>query len=311
MGRLACAAALLLALAPLCAAQYISDFTGTWLFRYQGLNIMKLTLTAAANGTLSGSLVKPGTLTIDQDGDVTELGPGQGQVVLSVQQSKLAAGRLELVIDGDPFVMVLKPRDRATLAIGGMRPWEMERVAGGSTLSLATSLPEPHYTDEIRALRDQLRVMVKEDQDARKAFDNTRTNAADDRNRTEVLRIFKKYGWVTISLAGKDASHNYWLLVQHQTPEIQRQILPALEKAAKAGDAPMSDYAYLYDRVQVGLGKPQHWGSQTRCVDGKPVLDPVDDPAGLDARRKELFMPPIQDYLKMDYLTKFCESLRK
>jgi len=102
--------------------------------------------------------------------------------------------------------------------------------------------------------------------------------------------IFSKYGWVTNSLAGKDAAHDFWLLVQHQTPEIQRRLLPALEKAAKTGNASMGDYAYLYDRVQVGLGKPQHWGSQSKCQNGKPVLESVDDPAGLDARRKELFM---------------------
>jgi hypothetical protein len=81
-----------------------------------------------------------------------------------------------------------------------------------------------------------------------------------------------------------------------------------MEQAAKSGEASMSDYAYLYDRVQVGLGKPQHWGSQTKCVNGKPVLDPVDDPAGLAQRRKELFMMPIEDYLKMDYLVKFCAN---
>jgi hypothetical protein len=69
----------------------------------------------------------------------------------------------------------------------------------------------------------------------------------------EVLRIFSNYGWVTNSLAGKDAAHDFWLLIQHQTPEIQRRLLPALEKAAETGNAAMGDYAYLYDRVQVGL----------------------------------------------------------
>lgn len=54
----------------------------------------------------------------------------------------------------------------------------------------------------------------------------------------------------------------------------------------------MSDYAYLYDRVQKGLNKPQHWGTQTKCEKSKPVLYPVDDPSSLDMRRKELFMPP-------------------
>lgn len=84
-----------------------------------------------------------------------------------------------------------------------------------------------------------------------------------------------------------------------------------MEKAAKAGDASMSDYAYLYDRVQVGLGKPQHWGTQTKCQNGKPALDPVDDPETLDARRSALLMPPIDEYLKLDMMIKFCTQIGK
>ena len=131
------------------------------------------------------------------------------------------------------------------------------------------------------------------------------------KNRRAVLRIFDRYGWVTNSLAGKDAAHNFWLLVQHQTPEIQQRFLPALEKAAKGNNASMSDYAYLYDRVQMGLNKPQRWGTQATCENGKPVLYPVEDPAGLDKRRAELFMPPIREYLQLDPLVKSCAQAGK
>ena len=192
-----------------------------------------------------------------------------------------------------------------------MRPWRLDRVADGATMVLATSLREPEYSQEIRNLREQLHAMVEEDQAARLKFDQPRMEAADRKNRGEVLRIFDQYGWVTNSLAGKDAAHDFWLLVQHQTPEIQQRLLSAMEKAVKAGDASMTDYAYLYDRVQVGLEKPQRWGTQTKCVDGKPVLDPVEDRANLDARRKELLLPPILDYLQQDYLVKFCAQSGK
>jgi hypothetical protein len=299
---------LFLAMARVCLAQQTSDFDGTWVLKTNGHSILKLTL-ATERGRITGSLTKPSKLTIDQDGDVTDIGPDQ--VTIPVQAAALKRGRLELTIDDDPFVMTMEDRNRALLTLEGMRPWHLERATDSNTVILARSLPEPEYPQEIRALRERLRAMVKEDQDARLAFNQPRMDAADAQNRSEVLRIFDRYGWVTNPLAGKDAAHNFWLLVQHQTPEIQQRLLPALEKSAKDGTASMSDYVYLYDRVQVGLGKPQHWGTQAKCENGKPVLYPVDDPAGLDTRRKELFMQPIRDYLQMDYLAKSCAQTGK
>jgi len=300
--------AILLLAVRMCAAPQSSDFDGTWVLRLNGQNIFKLSL-STERGVVTGSLTKPKELIIAQDGDVTAIGPVQ--VTLPVQKSRYRSGQLELTIDDDPFVMALEDHNRASLVLEGMRPWNLERASDGSAIILATSLSEPNYPEEIRALREQLRAMVKEEQDARLAFDQARIEAEDAKNRPEVLRIFSRYGWVTNSLAGKDAAHDFWLLIQHQTPEIQRRLLPALEKAAEAGNAAMSDYAYLYDRVQVGLGKPQHWGTQTHCEDGKPVMAPVDDLAGLDARRKKLFMLPIGEYLKGDYLAKACANAGK
>jgi hypothetical protein len=243
-------------------------------------------------------------LVLDQDGDVTEIGPDQ--IMHSVRGSRLSRKELELAIDGDRFVMVLEDRDHASLAPAGMRPWKLERWSGHRAAILASSLPEPDYPAEILALRERLRAMAKEDQDARLAFDEVRTEAVDAGSRPEVLRIFETYGWVTKSLAGKAAANDFWLLVQHQTIDLQQRFLPALAKAAQTGEASMSHYAYLYDRVQVRLGKPQHWGTNIECKDGKPVAAPVDDPAGLDARRKELFMLPMSEYLKAGYLVELC-----
>lgn len=284
-------------------AQQASDFSGTWVLKFNDQPIFKLTLAAEKRG-ITGSLTRPKQLTIDQEGDVTSLGPDQ--VSLPIQNAALNAGQLKLSIDGDRFVLTMEDHDRASLMMEGMRPWHLERSADGDKVILAARLAEPDYPQEIRALREHLCAMVTQDQEARLAFNPARIEDADAGNRLEVLHIFDRYGWVTNSLAGKDGAHNFWLLVQHQTSEIQQRMLPALEKAAKNGNASMSDYAYLYDRVQMGLNKPQRWGTQVRCEEGKPVLYRVDDPAGLDARRKELFMLPVLEYLRMDYLVKLC-----
>jgi uncharacterized protein DUF6624 len=305
-------AILLLAVTGLCMAQQSSDFNGEWVLKFNGQPIFKLRL-AAEKGGITGSWTKPRQLTIDLEGDVATITPDQ--VNLPIQKAALSGGQLELTINGDRFLMTMEDHNRASLVEDGMppwmHPWHLERAADGDSVVLATHLPEPDYPQEIRALRGQLRTMVAEDQEARFAFDEARIQAVDAKNRPEVLRIFDRYGWVTNSVAGKDAAHNFWVLVQHQTLEIQQRLLPALEKAAHDSNASMSDYAYLFDRVQTGLGKPQHWGTQTKCEKGKPVLYPVEDPAGLDLRRKELFMPPVRDYLQTDYLMKYCAQTGK
>ena len=62
---------------------------------------------------------------------------------------------------------------------------------------------------------------------------------------------------------------------------------------------------------RIGLGKPQHGGTLTKFDKGKPVIYAVDDSLCLDAHRKELFMRPIGDYLRMDYLVKFYAQTGK
>jgi Family of unknown function (DUF6624) len=288
-----------------CHAQQLSDFAGTWVVKAQNLPVVELTLTPKGD-SLTGALRMPTKFSTDPDGDVTMVGGEHDTDV--VRTAVLRDGGLELAIGDTSFTMTLLGRNRATLVILGLPPLKFERVPAGTKVVLATSLAQRVWPPEIEKLRAEIKTMVDEDQAGRMKFDDARMKAADDRNRAAVLRIFEQYGWPKSSVIGKDAAHDYWLLIQHQTPEIMRRLLPAMEQAAKSGEASMSDYAYLYDRVQVGLGKPQRWGSQTKCVNGKPVLDPVDDPAGLAQRRKELFMMPVEDYLKMDYLVKFCAN---
>jgi hypothetical protein len=100
------------------------------------------------------------------------------------------------------------------------------------------------------------------------------------------------------------------LFVQRHSLEMQQRFLPTLEKAARSDDASMADYTMLYDRVQMNLGKPQCFGSQVKCENGKAVLYSVEDPAGLDARRKELSLPPISEYLANGYMAEFCAGLK-
>ncbi|HEX6263173.1 MAG TPA: DUF6624 domain-containing protein [Actinomycetota bacterium] len=57
------------------------------------------------------------------------------------------------------------------------------------------------------------------------------------------------------------------------------------------------DVAYLEDRVAVNRGRPQTYGSQIRCMEGRPEpATPIEDAGNVDARRKEVGLDPLDDY---------------
>lgn len=159
-------------------------------------------------------------------------------------------------------------------------------------------------TIEEPALRRELLALREEDQAARQAMIATskdqaareRVAAIDAKSTARMKAIVAKHGWPGKSLVGEDGARTAWLLVQHadQDRAFQKQCLALLEKAYKAGEAREIDYAYLLDRVAVGEGKPQRYGTQFR--DGGP--QPIEDEANVDARRKAIGLPSMADYAK-------------
>ena len=43
-------------------------------------------------------------------------------------------------------------------------------------------------------------------------------------------------------------------------------------------------------------GRPQVYGTQSTIRDGQAIIDPIEDSAGLDARRAQLGLPPLAVY---------------
>ncbi|MCX6613142.1 MAG: hypothetical protein NTW74_20110 [Acidobacteria bacterium] len=277
----------------------------TWVYRLNGQNILKLEL-SSEDGSFHGELTRPKSLSIDSSGDVTRIGGGVSRH--RFENASIRDGQIAFTIDEERLLFIREGAETASLVLEGISPLKLQKVPSGTIVELARKLQEPSYTKQIQRLRKNLRAMVKADQKPRLAFQDS--GKIDERHLQKIQEIFKQYGWVRTSLAGKDASHDFWLLVQHQSPEVQRQMLPALEKAANEGEASMSDYAYLYDRVQLGLGKPQRWGTQIKCHEGKPTVAEVEDPEGLADRRKKLFMMPVEEYLKVEYLIQLCAQTR-
>ena len=80
-------------------------------------------------------------------------------------------------------------------------------------------------------------------------------------------------------------------------------MLPLVEKAYRSGGLSGQSYALLLDRVLVGEGKPQVYGTQAKRFEEwkgrEPALEPIEDEANVDRRRAEVGLFPLSEYREM------------
>lgn len=124
-------------------------------------------------------------------------------------------------------------------------------------------------------------------------------DSADAPRLDRVKAIVAAHGWPGRRLVGDDGAHAAWLLVQHAPFAYQQQVLPLFLAAFRRNDARAGDVALLEDRVMVGEGKAQLYGTQTRLADrpGPPVLDSIADEPCVDVRRRSVGLGPLAAYL--------------
>jgi membrane dipeptidase len=173
--------------------------------------------------------------------------------------------------------------------------------------------PPPAKVDspvKLPALRQELKDMVKVDQDMRRRVIAGGTSldpklvdeleAIDTKNTTRLKAIVREHGWPGKSLVGADGAHDAWLLVQHADRDrpFQMQCLELLKTAVAQGEASGRDLAYLTDRVFVGEGKKQVFGTQFIQKDCKMTPQPIEDPDNVDRRRAEVGLEPLAEYEK-------------
>jgi uncharacterized protein DUF6624 len=187
--------------------------------------------------------------------------------------------------------------------------WPMALAAA---LSCSSRPPAPAYTDP--ALRDQLLARVARDQAVRDTFAMqlratgtlapalfASMQAVDSVNLAWLRPQLRTAGFPTRAQAGRDGVQAMALLIQHADadPAFQAEVLPQLEVAFRAGDVTGQEVAMLTDRVAKAQGRPQRYGTQTTIVDGRPVVDPIEDSAGVDARRAAMGLPSLAEYSRL------------
>lgn len=113
--------------------------------------------------------------------------------------------------------------------------------------------------------------------------------------------IFEQVGYPGADLVGKEASHAFWLLVQHadSDPEFQERVAEAMKLEVRDGNADGDDLAYLTDRVRVNTGRSQLYGTQVEydLETGRAMPKRLEDPGGVDARRSSVGLKPLWEYM--------------
>ncbi len=121
----------------------------------------------------------------------------------------------------------------------------------------------------------------------------------DSLNLLEVKSILDNYGWVGQDKVGGQASVALFLVIQHADLSTQQTYLPLMRKAVEAKKARPSDLALLEDRVALGEGRRQLYGSQIgEDSTGKSYVMALHDPDGVDQRRAMMDLPPLASYVK-------------
>lgn len=109
----------------------------------------------------------------------------------------------------------------------------------------------------------------------------------DEVNLTWFKQQIVEIGWFGKRQFGWAADRAALLLVQHADadPDFQKQVADSLESRLETGDTDPENFAYLVDRVAVRAGRPQRFGTQIECVQGKWVAPEIESRDTLDARR--------------------------
>lgn len=189
------------------------------------------------------------------------------------------------------------------------RGWEdLEQLEGDADLlSLHGDERWAKLLERVRAklatfdslLREQLIEMRKLDQDARASEDPALIAEVERKNRARFKEILASSGWPLRSRVGIAGAGAAWVMAQHADGELafQKRCLELMRAAFEAKEADGALLAYLIDRVRLGEGKKQLYGTQFETkATGKMVPSPIEDESHVNSRRKALGLVPLAEY---------------
>jgi hypothetical protein len=152
-------------------------------------------------------------------------------------------------------------------------------------------------------LREQIEQLFKVDQGVRQkqGFDLAKMVQADREQTAALEEIFAEYGVPTYRMVGPQAAGEFVTMIQHQSPEFRRKVLPRLKANVDAGQADPGSYATVLDLSQTDAGKKQMYGQTLSCDTERPKLHtgPIEDEDHVDQRRAAIGLMRLELYAQL------------
>ncbi len=199
----------------------------------------------------------------------------------------------------------------AAVAVQGLTPEVLARIAPvqaaiDAEIARQAELPRPRNDaerlDRMGAM-DQVgrRALIPIDfsdlpEDQRQAANDALwapVTAMDHRLTAKLLKMVPSKGWFLQSVYGRQGAGAAFLIIQHSELEHWRRFVPVLEPLVATGEVEGQSYGLMYDRLAINEGRPQRYGTQMSCVDGRWVIDRenLEDPEHAEERRAAMGFP--------------------
>jgi hypothetical protein len=130
-------------------------------------------------------------------------------------------------------------------------------------------------------------------------------SSTDPASLTELMKIVREHGWPGADVVGFRATQTAFEILEHAPTSVQKEVVPALEKAAQTDLLTSIRGAGIVDRLRIEEGNKQLYGTAVKVEpDGTVNVLPVEDPDTLDARRAARGLPSMKEYLEQFRATK-------
>lgn len=185
-----------------------------------------------------------------------------------------------------------------------------EAVREAAELRSRMKAPNVHAPPIRPALRENLLLMAKQDQEAR-AFlhssglridptspESVRMREVDSANLKRLKHIVNQDGFPTAEMVGLDGVDAAWLLTIHAASDVdfQEKVLKLTTDHVSRGEVRSDQVAMLTDDVLAGRGRPQRYGTNFELRDGELKPAPIEDEANVDKLRRAVGLGSLANY---------------